>query len=164
MTTCPGGFLSTRGGRWIVTVDQIETVLVPIDGSDEAREAARYAVAVADRYDAGLHGLYVLDERTVQDLETGEIAESDVARVSRDALDAVADAAEADGVPFSGATVSGFSIHRKITHPGSIVLDAADEVDADFLVVPRQPVTVEDTLGKAAEYILAYASQPVLSV
>jgi nucleotide-binding universal stress UspA family protein len=147
-----------------VTVDEIETVLVPIDGSDEARDAARYAVAVAERYDASLQGLYVLDERTGRDLETGDISEADVARVSQDALDAVADAAEDESVAFSGATVAGFSIHRKITHPGSIVLDAAEEVDADFLVVPREPVTAEDTLGKAAEYILAYASQPVLSV
>jgi nucleotide-binding universal stress UspA family protein len=147
-----------------VTVDEIETVLVPIDGSDEAREAARYAVAVAERYDASLHGLYVLDERTARDLGTGDLAEDDVARVSREALDAVAQAADAEAVPFSGATVAGFSIHRKITHPGSIVLDAAEEVDADFVVVPREPVTAEDTLGKAAEYILAYASQPVLSV
>jgi nucleotide-binding universal stress UspA family protein len=147
-----------------VTVDQIETVLVPIDGSKDAREAARYAVAVAERYDASVHGLYVLDERIARDLETEEIDDDDVARVSREALEAVSDAAAAAGVPFSGATVSGFSIHRKITHPGSIVLDAADEVDADFVVVPREPVTAEDTLGKAAEYILAYASQPVLSV
>ena len=40
------------------------------------------------------------------------------------------------------------------------------DVDADFLVVPREPVTGdrEAVLEKAAEYVLSYASQPVLSV
>jgi len=40
------------------------------------------------------------------------------------------------------------------------------DVDADFLVVPREPMSGDtgDVLEKAAEYVLLYASQPVLSV
>ena len=39
-------------------------------------------------------------------------------------------------------------------------------LDADFVVVPREPVTgdPEAVIEKAAEYVLAHASQPVLSV
>jgi hypothetical protein len=51
-------------------------------------------------------------------------------------------------------------------HPGSVVLDTAEQKYADFLVVPRSEVADDPdaVLGKAAEYVLMYASQPVLSV
>jgi nucleotide-binding universal stress UspA family protein len=32
-----------------------DTVLVPVDGSDESARAVEYAVAIADRYDAAVH-------------------------------------------------------------------------------------------------------------
>ena len=41
---------------------EVETVLVPVDGSEEAMEAVEYAVAIAERYDAVIHALYVLGE------------------------------------------------------------------------------------------------------
>ena len=50
----------------------------------------------------------------------------------------------------------------RATYPGSVVLDASEDVDADFLVVPREQPS--DLLGKAAGYVLQYAEQPVLSV
>jgi hypothetical protein len=57
-------------------------------------------------------------------------------------------------------------VDRKLTHPGSVILDAADQIGADFLVIPRESAREEsaDVLEKAAEYVLLYASQPVLSV
>ena len=46
-----------------------------------------------------------------------------------------------------------------------MILDIAEEVDADLLVVPRKrDVEAPAMLEKAAEYVVAYASQPVLSV
>jgi hypothetical protein len=47
-----------------------------------------------------------------------------------------------------------------------VVLDCAEEVGADFLVVPRETPSedVRMTIGKAALYVLQYADQPVLSV
>lgn len=43
---------------------------------------------------------------------------------------------------------------------------AASSLAADFLVIPREPPRTDpgETLGKAALYVLEYASQPVLSV
>jgi hypothetical protein len=54
----------------------------------------------------------------------------------------------------------------KTRHPGSVILDTAEELDADFVVVPREPVSGDpgEVLEKAAEYVLLYASQPTLSV
>jgi hypothetical protein len=58
----------------------------------------------------------------------------------------------------------GFSTTQLSRHPGSVVLDTTEELGADFVVVPREPVSGDDVLAKTAEYVLLYASQPVLSV
>lgn len=142
----------------------VDTVLVPVDGSEAAAEAAERAAAVADRYGATLHVLYVLGEAPSRGLETGEVDPDHVARESEEFLADVR-AVAPDHVEVHAAMAFGFSTHRKSVHPGSVILDSAEEVDADFLVVPRSVSegTVE-VLEKAAEYVLLYASQPVLSV
>ncbi|HET7324453.1 MAG TPA: universal stress protein, partial [Halococcus sp.] len=38
----------------------VETVLTPVDGSEQSLRAIEYAVAIAERYDARVHALYVL--------------------------------------------------------------------------------------------------------
>jgi len=50
-------------------------------------------------------------------------------------------------------------------HPGSAILDVAEELPADFVVVPREAdADPEQTMGRAAQCVVEYASQPVLSV
>jgi len=147
------------------TVPAVECVLAPVDGSDASAAAVEYAVAVADAYDAGVHAVYVLDEGVSRAIESGEIEEAAVAGEIGGFLDDVRDRAGAAGAPVACSTAYGFSTRLKSRHPGSVVLDTAAEVDADFIVVPREPAPDDDgVLVKAAEYVLLYASQPVLSV
>jgi nucleotide-binding universal stress UspA family protein len=142
----------------------IETVLAPIDGSEAAMRACEYAVAIAERYDASVHVLHVLGEETTRAMDDGELTESDVVAESDRLTAAVADLA--GSVPTSHSTAYGFSQSRLTQHPGSVILDAADAIGVDFVVLPREPVAgdPEAVIEKAAEYVLAYASQPVLSV
>lgn len=144
----------------------VETVLAPLDGSEEAVTAAEYAVGVADRYEATLHALYVLGRGVVRGMDVGTVPEDDVANSTTAVLDDVRMLAEEAAVPISTSVTHGFSQAQKTRHPGSVVLDAADAVGADFIVVPRESVTdaSTDSLEKVAEYVLSYASQPVLSV
>ena len=144
----------------------VDRVVVPVDGSEESLRAVEYAVAVADRYEATLHVVYVLGEEVVRAIETDSVDHEDVAAETEAFTDTVRERCEAAGVPISTALAHGFSTRRKTTHPGSAILDTAEEVDADFIVVPREPVAGEpgEVLEKAAEYVLLYASQPVLSV
>ena len=142
----------------------VETVLVPVDGSDESMAAAEYAVAVADAYDASVHALYVFGEGIVRGLEVGDLEAQQVAAESESFM---TEMRELTGdVALTHATAPGFSLSRLSQHPGSVVLDAAADVDADFLVVPREQMTDETdaVLERAAEYVIAHASQPVLSV
>ena len=71
-----------------------------------------------------------------------------------------------EGVAVGSSMAYGFSTMRKTVHPGSVILDCADGLDTDFLVIPRESMAGDqgDVLEKAAEYVLLYASQPVLSV
>jgi nucleotide-binding universal stress UspA family protein len=149
----------------------VDLVLVPIDGSDGSEAAAGYAAAVAARYDAALHAVYVLDVDAVAAVETGRSDESTVAAEAAAALDAVLERAVDAGVETRTSTAYGFSRRHKSRHPGSVVLDTADQVAADFLVVPRsRPAedggtgTGTGALERVATYVLHYASQPVLSV
>ncbi|GAB6879532.1 universal stress protein [Halorubrum gandharaense] len=145
---------------------EIDLVLVPVDGSEESHEAVDYAIAVASEYDAAVHALYVLGEDRVRAIETGAVEKEDVAADTESFTDSVAERADAAGVPHSNSIAYGFSTKVKTVHPGSVVLDTAEELDADFIVVPREPVSGDpgEVLEKAAEYVLLYASQPVLSV
>ena len=48
---------------------------------------------------------------------------------------------------------------------GHAILDVAEDLPADFIVVPRERgIEPEEALGKSAQYVVEYASQPVLSV
>ena len=144
----------------------VTRVLVPIDGEEASLAAVDYAVAIADRYDAAVHAVYVLDEATVRDIETERIDTDAVADRVSSVVEGVRDTGQAVGVPVSTASVYGFSTRRKRRHPGSAILDTAEDVGADFLVVPREQDDgrASGILSKAGEYVLQYASQPVLAV
>ncbi len=146
----------------------IELVLAPVDNSDRAERAAEYAVAVADRYRANLHLLHVIDERIARGIQTGDVDAAAVADEHRAFTAAVRhQLADADGIgDFSHSSAAGFSVSSLSRMPGSVVLDTAEELGADIIVLPRETPSEspEETLGKAALYVLEYASQPVLSV
>jgi len=141
-------------------------VLVPIDGSDEAEAAVEYAVAVADRYGADLHALHVLGEDVAARVEADELAREEVVAYSESFTAFVNEAASGTDVSVNHSTAYGFSPRRLAVHPGAVVLDAAADAGADFLVVPREPVTgdSEAVLEKATQHVIVHASQPVLSV
>ncbi|WP_096390532.1 universal stress protein [Halopenitus persicus] len=149
----------------MATLD-IDLVLAPVDGSDESQQAVEYAIAIAEEYGATVHAVYVLGEDVARGIETGAVDESTVATDTESFTEAIFDRADGTGVPVTTSIAYGFSTKVKTTHPGSVILDTAEEVDADFLVVPREPVSGDpgEVLEKAAEYVLLYASQPVLSV
>ena len=144
----------------------VETVLAPIDGSEESTAAVEYAIAIAERYDASIHVLYVLGYGVIEGLDAGTVSSDAVADHTSDVLAGVERLAADRDIPMTSSIAHGFSTAVKTRHPGSVVLDAADEIGVDFVVLPRVSTTdaSADVLERTAEYVLAYASEPVLSV
>ncbi|QGN07186.1 universal stress protein [Halorhabdus sp. CBA1104] len=146
----------------------IETVFVPVDGTDTSERAAAHALAVADQYGADVHVLHVIDDQIARGIDSGTIAADSVADEHRAFMGAVREIARADGydVTLSQSAAAGYSSTSLSRHPVSVVLDAAEELGADFIVVPRESAMDEPgaMLGRVAGYVLSYASQPVLSV
>jgi len=143
----------------------IDLVLVPVDGSERSEQAADYATAIAQRYDADLHLQFVLEERLRRDLDRGTVDAESVAQDHRDFTERVRTRSHDRGhdVTLATSTATAFSQQRLIQNPGSVVLDVAEEIEADFVVIPRSADSA-DAVGRAALYVLEYASQPVLSV
>ncbi|WP_049916676.1 universal stress protein [Halogeometricum pallidum] len=144
----------------------VNLVLVPVDRSEESTNAVEHATAVAAKYDATVHAVHVLGEDVVRAIENGAVDEDDVAADSAVIERTAGDLAERYGVEVATSVAYGFSTQSKLRHPGSVILDTADALNADFIVVPREPMSGDpgEVLAKAAEYVLLYASQPVLSV
>lgn len=145
---------------------EVDCVLAPVDASERAQDSAEYAVAVATTYDATLHLLHVVDETTVDRIADGDVAGRSVAKEQRAVTEAVTQhlAAAGHAERLEQSTAAGFSPRSLRQSPGSVILDVAEDVDADFLVVPRDDDDPETAIGKAAVYVVEYASQPVLSV
>jgi nucleotide-binding universal stress UspA family protein len=147
---------------------EIDTVFVPVDGTSESKTAVDHALAIADRYDAEVHVLHLVEEGVVRSLESGIVTPDSVANDHRAFMSAVRDRARSEGydVSLSQSAAYGYTTTSLSQHPVSVVLDAAEELDADFVVIPRESQLDEPNalLGRVAEYVLSFASQPVLSV
>lgn len=105
------------------------TILLATDGSADARQAAREALDLAEERDATLHVICVVDERRFDDpaLSSAELATiyaEDHAVVS---VDEVMGMAEGRPVTVEGDTRHGI--------PDEIIVEYADEVDADTIVI-----------------------------
>ena len=144
----------------------VDLVLAPVDRTETCTDAVASAAVIAAEYDATLYIVHVLDEDVVRAIEAGNVDDDQVAADGEAIVDTAREIAADNDVPVSTSVAYGFSTSVKLRHPGSAVLDTAEEVGADFLVVPREHADAPDTgvLAKAAEYVLLYASQPVLSV
>jgi nucleotide-binding universal stress UspA family protein len=143
----------------------IDLVLVAADSSDESRHAAEYAAALVEQYDADLHLLHFVDTRVMRGIEAGDIEPDHVAGEQQALTRDVREHLSGDvDLNISGAL--GYSTAKLGQTPGSVILDVADDVGANLLVVPRETPSndPDKVVGKAAYHVLEYASQPVLSV
>ncbi|WP_049927753.1 universal stress protein [Halopiger goleimassiliensis] len=133
-----------------------DTVLVPTDGSEAATRAVEQGLAIADRFDATVHVLFVadVDERTPWDLSESQPAES-MREYGRNLTDGVAEQAPADleVVPVVEAG-----------DPREEILAYADEHGVDVIVMGTRGLSGIDRflLGSVAEHVMRNAECSVL--
>lgn len=136
-----------------------DTILVPTDGTTEGEKGARHAVNLASSLGATLHGLYVVEEGgNPWDSEPMSDQLARAEEYGQGLLDEVGASASDAGVDYVSEVSVGPKVHEKI-------LDYADEVDADLIVMGSgYHGQYGGLLGSTADKVLRGASIPVLTV
>ncbi len=138
-----------------------ENILVPTDGSDEAKPAIDHAIELASKSDATIHALYVIepDNTTLpsEAMRHDEVHEEYVEwgqQVTNDVLE------QADSYGLEGvATVANGVPHERITQ-------YAAENDIDLIVMGAAGRTGlrERLLGSVVEKVVRTSKAPVLTI
>ena len=139
-------------------INQFDEVLVPVDGSDAASRAADHAVELAGEYGADVHFLYVVDTSTYGFEDAPRSVVGPLTEAGRELVSALADDVEGHSIPATA------EVRRGVAHEE--ILDYADEVDADLLVMgTRGRTSSEGTfLGSTTDQVLRQSEQPVLTL
>ncbi len=105
-------------------------VLVAIDGSSQSQLALRTAIDVAKVWGAEVHAAYVIEIGLFSSLpvdNTWEVMYSLLDKEGKEILDSANTAGEKAGVPLS--------THLRQGHAGQELLNLADEIGADLIVL-----------------------------
>jgi len=135
----------------------IDTVVVATDGSESVGRAVDVALDFADRFDAAVHALYVLEESEV------ETAPEEVREEMHDALEergeeAVAAVADRAGREVTTAVREG--------RPPAEISQYARDVDADVVATGTRGRHGENRflIGSVAERVVRTCPVPVMTV
>jgi nucleotide-binding universal stress UspA family protein len=137
-----------------------DAILVPTDGSEGTRGAVDHAIDHAERYDADLHVLYVVDTRVSAEagMESPGVLDA-LEETGQQAIDDVIAQAEAADVDTIEAAVANGIPHQAIH-------DYAAENDIDLIVMGTHGRTGLDRylLGSVSEKVVRTSPIPVLTV
>ena len=136
-------------------------VLLPTDGSPGVDRAIDHAIDAADRYDATLHVLYVVDSDVVnaysgdEFVDGAEGAEETLEETGREALDAVATRAREAGVETETTLRYGV--------PHEEILRYVEEADVDLTVMGSKTRSGDyrRMLGSVTERVSRQSTAPV---
>jgi len=136
-----------------------DEILVPTDGSPAADAAIEHAVDLADKYDARVHALYVVDGAAYSTLEAGsEIVIEALEAEGEEATERVAGAADDAGV-VATTTVTTGTAYRTIQ-------DYVGDNDIDLIVMGTHGRQGLDRylLGSVTERVVRTSDVPVMTV
>ena len=134
-------------------------ILLPTDGEPASKVALEHAVELADRYDARLHVLYVVDTAAYASFDAGaETIVSALRDQGEDAVESTVETADAAGVQTVSEVVSG--------SPHTEIVEYAANNGVDLVVMGTHGRTGLDRylLGSVTERVVRTAETPVLTV
>ncbi|MFC6614297.1 universal stress protein [Halopenitus salinus] len=134
-----------------------ETLLVPTDGSPGSTVAAEAAMVLADRFDAEVHALFVIDERYVP--TEFDIPVEAAEREGERAVEAVERLGEEHGVHVEK--------HLRRGVPHTEILEAIDEYPAEMVVMGTHGRTGIERLvhlGGVTERVIRSSPVPVVTI
>lgn len=135
-----------------------EQVLVPVDGSDAAMAALEEAIGLADRVEATIHALYVVDPMHYHGVGTEDLVIEALEEEGEATLADVRERCRSHEVPVETAIERG--------HPGSVIVDYASDNDLDLIVMATHGRRGLDRflLGSVTERVVRRSTVPVLTV
>lgn len=152
-----------RAGRPVASVFGLRSILVPIDFSQHSKNALKYAVLLAEKFDASLHLVYVVEPTIYPaDLGFGQVVLPGVEEELRDKgeeeLQALIQREMGRRVKATATVRTG--------NPHQEILREADEKGVDMIVVATHGHTgVEHMLfGSTADRIVRRSKVPVLTI
>jgi nucleotide-binding universal stress UspA family protein len=144
----------------------LEKIVLYVDATEAALEAARYAVALAKVYRANLHAIYVVNEKILAELLSAKVfveeeevdVERDLEEDGRRYLSAVEKLAGDKDVGITTELVKGV-VHREI-------VDKATQTGASLIIIGEieEKMSRRDSFFDESEMILRLAKCPVLIV
>jgi len=138
-----------------------DVILVPTDGSDHAREAAREGFSLAEALDAEVHVLSVVDTELVNTTTYTGTSPKNEARLkerARENVDELAAEAEERGLETVRATRKGV--------PASRIVKYAEEEDVDLTVIGTagRGGFKRAVVGSVADKVVRTSPVPVVTV
>ncbi|WP_440769714.1 universal stress protein [Natronorubrum sp. DTA28] len=145
-----------------------DTILVPTDGSDVATNAVHHAIDLAEKYDAAVHALYVVDT-SAMDISLGTEQVDRIRQGRYDEMPEVQERAnKATGSVASQARERGLEVTESVVagQPHARIADYADNHDVDLIVMGSagRGGVKRVLLGSVAERTLRTTDIPVLVV
>ncbi|MDY6765242.1 MAG: universal stress protein [Halobacteria archaeon] len=136
-------------------------ILIPTDGSEGTHKAVEHAIDIAQRYDAALHVLYVVNTSAYSTLPADTNWQSVIEALEKEGKRAVKEIEEK-------VEDSGLKVHRSIQQgvPHKTILEYAEENDIDMIVMGTHGKTGIDRLllGSVTEKVVRSSEIPVLTV
>jgi nucleotide-binding universal stress UspA family protein len=135
-----------------------DRILVPLDGSDASTAVLRHAVSIATDTDATVHILTVVEpERSPLAFGVEEVGQLSTA--VEDLLASVQTGFETGDVPFDIEVRRGESPHE-------VILDYADEIEVDMIVLGRRGASSlpDRIFGSTVDRIARLSTVPVFLV
>ncbi|MDS0300022.1 universal stress protein [Halogeometricum sp. S1BR25-6] len=134
-----------------------DTIVIATDGSESVRRAVGVALDLADRFDASVHALYVVD--------AGEV-DSSPDRLREEMREALTERGERALSEVETETDRPVTTAVREGRPATVVGDYAREVDADAVAMGTRGRHGENRflIGSVAERVVRTCPVPVLTV
>lgn len=146
-----------------------DTILVPVDGSEQSERATDHAIEIAEKFESTVHALYVIDDRyagraseAVSELSRNSPERQAIEQQREQAggklTDSVLERARERGIDAESAVESG--------DPADVITDYAEDKEIDVIVLGARGRSAvgKFLLGDVAGKVARHATTPVLLV
>lgn len=149
----------------------ISKILIPIDFSNISTHLIKFAIDFADKFDAQLFFIHVIDERTLFNTNYNYFYPDFIPPITID--QEFIDKLKSSASKKIDSLLNDYNKHnRKITKiielgiPTSVIMESIDELNINLIIIGNQGLTGLQHLflGSTSDYIVHHAKIPVLVV